>query len=46
MELYKEIAQTLGSIIRCKKTDNHEWLEIHNNKLDGLFEHLPSGSGF
>lgn len=43
--LYREIASLLKAIENCKRSGNSEWFEKHHERLRGLLEMLPSGSG-
>lgn len=46
MKVYQRIAQLLGAIANCERSNNQEWLERHQGQLDIITDMLPSGSGF
>jgi hypothetical protein len=47
MKLYEQLAVLTKAIENCKKYNNIEWLERHEEKLARLIkENLPSGSGY
>ena len=43
--LYRQIAETLQAIKNCEKSNNIEWRDRHEETLDTLLDHMPSGSG-
>lgn len=43
--LYSAVASLLATIERCKVNNNIEWLDRHEERLDAMLKHLPSGSG-
>jgi len=44
--LYVHIAELTAAMENCRKTDNAEWLEKHQDTIDELVKnHMPRGSG-
>lgn len=46
MKTYQVIARTLGARLRCEASNNQEWINKHQDRLDELLESFPHGSGY
>jgi hypothetical protein len=44
-KLYQEIAVIIAARINCIKSNNHEWITKHEDRLKELIDLLPHGSG-
>jgi hypothetical protein len=42
----KELANAIAAYKNCKASGNVEWAEKHLEKIEGICNNLPSGSGF
>ena len=47
MKVYQRIASLIAARLNCEKSNNHEWFEKHEERLNDIARNiLPSGSGF
>lgn len=43
--IYRELASTIDARLNCIKSNNTEWKERHEEKINRIIDDLPHGSG-